>query len=106
MAEYIEREELIEHLAKNIVCLNKDSEDCKEVMLDGIMRFEKSDVEPVKHGEWLNFCGDYSTAECNQCGELYEVSPDEKPNDVYLELFKQEYRFCPNCGARMDGDKK
>lgn len=58
---------------------------------------------PVVHGEWLNFIGDYSTAECSECGECYEVSPDDEPKAEFFELFKELYRFCPRCGARMDG---
>lgn len=65
-----------------------------------------ADVAPVVHGEWLNYTGDFSTAECNQCGELYEVSPDEKPCEDYFSAFKQFYKFCPNCGAKMDGESE
>lgn len=57
----------------------------------------------VVHGEWLNFVGDFSTAECNRCGEVYEVSPDEKPCENYFNAFKQFYKYCPSCGALMDG---
>ena len=56
---------------------------------------------PVVHGEWLDFYGDYSTAECDQCAECYEVSPDSEPKKEYFEAFKQCYNFCPNCGADM-----
>lgn len=59
-------------------------------------------VAPVVHGEWLNFNGDFSTAECDQCGELYEVSPDEKPCEDFFGAFKKFYKFCPNCGAKME----
>lgn len=61
------------------------------------------DAVKVRHGEWLNFANDFSTAECDQCGEIYEVSPDEKPCKDYYDAFKQFYKLCPNCGAKMDG---
>ena len=48
---------------------------------------------PVVHGEWLDFYGDYSTAECDQCAECYEVSPDSEPKKEYFEAFKQCYNF-------------
>ncbi len=59
------------------------------------------EAAPVVHGEWLNFYGDYSTAECDQCAQSYEVSPDEEPKKEWFEVFRQCYKFCPNCGAKM-----
>lgn len=58
----------------------------------------------VVHGEWLNFYNNFSTAECSECGEVYEVSPDEKPSEDYFNAFKQFYKFCPSCGAKMGDD--
>lgn len=61
---------------------------------------------PEKQGEWLNFIADFSTAECSLCGSIYEVSPEENPCREYFEVFKQSYRFCPNCGAQMGLSKE
>ena len=57
------------------------------------------DVEPVRHGEWVfinqatNYleppCGD--TCGCSVCGYEIDVS------DTY------RFRYCPICGAKMDG---
>lgn len=56
------------------------------------------DVEPVRHGRWIrvsvgsdNSSAGYfviSMAKCSECG----TSVMGKPN------------YCPNCGAKMDGD--
>ena len=62
-----------------------------------------ADVAPVRHGRWLNFYGDFSTAECDICAEIYEVSPDEPCRKEFFDAFKEFYKFCPNCGAKMDG---
>ena len=62
-----------------------------------IGKFPTLDVEPVKHGEWLEwelFSSDsrwYRYA-CSCCGEKYDN------NTTY-------WKFCPNCGAKMDGGK-
>ncbi len=53
-----------------------------------------ADVEPVKHGRWENIGGDEWC--CNCCGY---VKTTESRND------RPTYKFCPECGARMDGDK-
>lgn len=49
------------------------------------------DVEPVRHGRWL--CVDTDTERfflCNRC----------KKKEYW------ETNYCPNCGAKMDGDKE
>ncbi len=47
-----------------------------------------ADVQPVKHGEWkINSDGYYPY--CSECGKEPESGKMTK--------------FCPNCGARMDG---
>ena len=48
--------------------------------------------DPVKHGHWIkrNTVG---TATCSICGGIIYNSYDSEAN-----------KYCPNCGARMDGD--
>ena len=60
---------------------------------------------PVKHGKWLNFYGHYTTAECDVCGECFEVTFEGESNKMLFDAFRQSYRYCPNCGAKMDGGK-
>ena len=76
----------------------KDTRGAAQSLIDAQPTVE---AVPVVHGEWLDFYGDYSTAECDQCAECYEVSPDSEPKKEYFEAFKQCYNFCPNCGADM-----
>ena len=65
------------------------------------------DTEPVKHGEWeekethLNE-GDceiteWQSARCSKCGK-YHTTP-------YMYSF-DNFNFCPNCGAQMDGERR
>ena len=56
------------------------------------------DAVPVVHGRWIehphiDYGGGYNGAdyECSKCGF----------NDVYDIV---DYNYCPNCGAKMDGD--
>ena len=57
--------------------------------LDGwrndFMKIEPADVAPVRHGRWEKEYGYYKCLLCNS-----------------LDDFADNY--CPNCGARMDGD--
>ena len=53
------------------------------------------DAEPVKHGRWKHerlpstSGGSYAVVRCSVCGNQYPM---------------YETDYCPNCGARMDGD--
>ena len=44
------------------------------------------EAAPVVHGRWKQ--RGKNLGECSECGEVVIV----------------RYRYCPNCGARMDGD--
>lgn len=90
------------HLDTGSPCPSK----VKAVPVDVIEREPAVDAVPVRHGSWLNFYGDFSTAECDICAELYEVSPDESHRKEFFDAFKEFYKFCPNCGAKMDGGDK
>lgn len=68
---------------------------------DTLQRIRNAPTIEPKRGEWLDFGGDFSTAECDQCEAIYEVSPEEKPCKKYFNAFRQSYKFCPNCGADM-----
>lgn len=92
--EYIEREAVIDLITRRY----ENPEICKAE----INAIPAADVAPVVHGKWLNFYGDFSAEECNICGEIYEVSPDESPRKEFFDAFKMFYKYCPNCGAKMD----
>lgn len=108
--EYIEREALYNGLVKAYsvlrnMCLGlymDSQEDARRAerfqpMLNAFLyciRKVKSvpavDVVEVKHGEWIY--GDFDIPHCSECGN--EVLPN------------QISKFCPNCGAKMDGERR
>ena len=64
-----------------------------------------ADVEPVRYGKWVpgkeiarTLLGDetlaieYSDFRCSSCGRRYQE-------------YVLDYRYCPNCGARMDKEE-
>ena len=101
MDEYINREEAIE-IAESCGTQNAShlgSVYSGSVIADYIAEYismiPPADVAPVRHGRWIChpndlFPGD-STQECSLCHE-----------EEYLTLYNKNY--CPNCGAKMDGD--
>lgn len=89
--EYIEREALVQRLAVSPL-LSQMRASCflKEGVLDIIQKFPAADVAPVKHGEWKKRGNE---KKCSRCEFIYYSNNDE-------------WSFCPNCGAKMDGERK
>lgn len=50
-------------------------------------------IDPVKHGKWV--AKDDGTIVCSLCGDFWGRA------DLALKYL----RYCPNCGAKMDGGK-
>ena len=68
-----------------------------------INKIPAADVAPVVRGKWLNIDGDYTFAACSICKEDYEVATEEEAEKGLWGAFLSAYRYCPNCGAKMDG---
>lgn len=105
MAEYIKREAALE------ICETEYQERLR--MLDycgdtvawnighAINAIPPADVAPVVHGRWIswqeaeNFVPSPDRHECSVCHDSAQVLVNG------LELLSD---YCPNCGAKMDGD--
>lgn len=108
MAKYIDREALVEWLKRIPL---KDLSDgrglCRVIMEDDFKKAIKKmpkgiivDVAPVRHGRWLRSDDDWdslTSIRCSICGEEWCF---EMIDDVTL----LNYKYCPNCGAKMDGE--
>ena len=96
MAEYIDREALIAEFKRLKLGENGLIE---KVFADGVYavieRFPAADVAPVVHGHWVNHKKLHGFVYCSAC------------KDVYLDkewLRDGKWGYCPNCGAKMDGE--
>lgn len=111
MAEYIGRETFLKDIEKRY-CLpckdaGKDYNGCKcracwvDDMCGEVIDAPAADVAPVVHGKWIsweeadNFIPSAHRHECSVCHDAAQVLVNN------IELLAD---FCPNCGARMDGD--
>ena len=56
-----------------------------------------ADVAPVKHGHWIPLDDYFEDAQCSECGDALVIG------DCSFNDFCECYKFCPNCGAKMDG---
>ena len=85
MTDYIERNELIKNLKYFA------PEHYSGLINNLIMKQPAADVEPVRHGRWVN---ESFYTHCSVCGNtaIYDKYGQEVESD-----------YCPNCGCRMDG---
>lgn len=68
------------------------------ITANDIMRFPRADVQPVKHGTWKKDTMGYDVyIECSECGTSLSMS------NYIEEEWRELMRYCPCCGARMDG---
>ena len=99
MADYISREAALQAANEWV------SEACMAPVMrisrlfDKLAKVPAADVAEVVHGEWLRADDDWNsltTIQCSLCSEEWCFETDD---DVSL----LNYKYCPNCGARMDG---
>ena len=86
MAEYIEREALFRSIADDVAPFNV------AMVFRHIHNVPAADVAPIRHGRWE------CSKPCPVCGEDRFKGLDA---DIWADW---EPPYCPNCGAKMDGD--
>ena len=91
--EYIEREALVEQLKK---------EECDCEWLWTILDIPAADVEPVRHGHWYNRGGRFRCSVCDNKALLKDIGGTGGWSHEYEQ---QKSPYCPNCGAKMDGNE-
>lgn len=109
MAEYIEREALLEDIENTLVFSGRpDRESPKQMgarmVVQRIRAAQAADVAHVVHGRWIpieiptgiELLGIKETVvgfiRCSKCNMEFDIS---------CEWYS---KYCPNCGARMDGE--
>ena len=91
MDEYIKKEDIEQKIQDglNNLVLGHDAIE----VLGMIYEMPTADVAPVRHGRWLQkkhkIFGNAYDYVCSECGCDYALA---------------EYNYCPNCGAKMDGN--
>ena len=111
MTEYIDREALIAHI-KNLPTWWADAGgvygrsmkypegmfDCEEV-ISSVENAPAADVAPVVHGRWEDSIDEWFETDvytCSKCRESYVLVEGTPKENLW--------HYCPNCGAKMDGE--
>lgn len=85
--------------------------DALEIINNNLSRFmialrigdcQSADVAPVRHGHWIEY-GENEDGTHNICCSVCDGFFKSKghANSCYT---RNKYRYCHNCGARMDGE--
>lgn len=90
MSEYIERDRLLKVLEHNFYGIG-----AADVMRQLIEMQPAADAAPVRHGRWIY--GEDIDIQCSVCGADALTEGDYR---------QTRSNYCPNCGARMDGENE
>ena len=95
MEEYVTKEKALAQLERCARDPYHESHYIRDAAVNTIRRMEAADVAPVRHGRWIYHMDDLypeeSTMECSVCGD-------------FIFIRGESDNYCPNCGARMDGE--
>ena len=99
MAEYIDREALIKDIGDSVRFSSRNGVSAEmrgaHKIVDRIFSAPIADVVEVVHGKWEKekWTDTYQHI-CSVCSATSRVHPQSC-----------EYKYCPYCGAKMDGDE-
>ena len=94
MTRLIEADALKDDILKSAVMIDdRGIQTGYEIAIELIKRQPTIDAEPVRHGKWIGYAGTIGN-ECSVCGKWIDVLQGTA-----------EMNYCPNCGARMEGQE-
>ena len=108
MAEYLDRDDVlnvIDYIRTKYISVYNRRDKCSQFWADTIRYFEKRinnlddyDVEPVRHAKWVLI---------DEC-----VNEGVYCSNCHKKVYRAEYanqkvksNYCPNCGAKMEGNE-
>lgn len=104
MKRYIDADKFIEYLGFENTEEERDENIYAIVRLQDFDNQITEDVQKVKHGKNLTKAHPVDEFICSECGYMTEDCTEKKysQDGDYCYLCEYEYKFCPNCGAKMD----
>lgn len=99
MSDYIDRQAAIDILAEmQGLCTSKAALIQNSKIWQQIKELPSVEVEPVKRGKWIyDNQFHWYRASCSECGY-------KRVTDIKAEKWNG-WKYCPNCGANMEGEE-
>lgn len=100
MSDYIKREDAIEVVrVMSEVALSDGDRVAYGKVWNQLKDLPFADVAPVRHGRWESFEDVFMETcyQCSECGLSFYLADGGTPKE-------NKYHYCPNCGAKMDGE--
>lgn len=99
MDEYISREEVLSRIYATHSTGGFANEEAYLWLHDEITNLA-ADVQPAKHAKWISYGRDNDWMKYYRCSSCSSEIVDASG----LAEVRKKYRFCPQCGCKMDGD--
>lgn len=101
MPRYIDADKLRDEVDGTLNWETNNEYNMYSDIMDMIDYAPTEDVQPVKHGRWITseITTDSGCTSCSCCHSEYYIGDLQN-----LEGDNDFVMYCPNCGARMDGD--
>lgn len=82
-----------------LLMVRAEAYDAVHDVIEEINNAPTVDAEPVRHGHWCfeEFPDGYYHWECSECKKWF------KEDSMQID---EEWKYCPNCGAKMDEVKE
>lgn len=104
MAEYIDKERVIQYLCNQAEALYEEygsfvTASCAQIWVDEIENWPAADVAPVVHAHW-ELPNDEFNWVCSACGKRM------KTPGILMAKHPESWKYCSNCWAKMDEEAK
>ena len=106
MSDYINKADAlntVKIIARRAIDEGKHTVDVVNMVVEIIGKIaELPIIKVAPEGTWIDVMENYEVARCSRCGNEFDaIVPAEKASRECWEVFCNEYRYCPSCGAKM-----
>lgn len=102
--EYIDKDKLLNDIECIDISCCTDIDDIFTEVERTIDEQPTADVQEIRYGKNITKIHPVDEFVCSECGYMNEDCTQKKYNEDgdYYYICEYEYKFCPECGAKMD----